>query len=288
MRSACFALIFLAAAATAYAQSTSSTTTTGNFGPWQTCNRLCDGGITWRNCLQAGQCTVDGQANDHETGVCNTEPCKNCTVSALSWYTPCTQLCNGGTQWRARTIIQQPDLQHGGAPCPQLNFTYTCNTQFCMETMPQYGYFFWGPFSGPGPITFNIIAIDETLDVYIFDQADFLQYQFDVQRTKPFQTGYGPVFSKLNVANTNGVVQLQNTQYYFVVDNTLTGGATGTANNNGQITFPSDRFYYKIEGVAITGNGQFVSPVMYSAASATATPAVAVLALAAAAIYAAL
>jgi len=278
MRLIAFCVIL--AAASAVAQSTSG----GNWGDWQPCNKPCDGGITWRNCATSGQCTVDGVTQDHETGVCNTQACKNCTVTALTWYSPCTKLCNTGITWRARSVIQQPGP--GGAPCPQLNFTYPCNTGFCMQTMPQYGYFFWGPFQGPGPLSFNIIALQQTLDVYVFDQPNFLQFQFDVQRAKPFQTGYGPVFSRLNVANTNGFVPLENTGYYFVVDNTLTGGATGTANAAGQTTFPSIQFWYNIQGVELNG-GQFVIPVI-SAASATATPAVALLALAAAAVYAAL
>jgi hypothetical protein len=244
---------------------------------------LCGGGTIFRNCDSpppsgGGKACTDPTNTNTGGGFgqnyCNTAPCVNCTVSQLTWYSPCTKPCGTGITWRARYVIQEPDLLHGGTPCPALNITYPCNTQFCLETIAGYGYFFWGPFKGPGPMVYNIIAWDETLDIFVFDQPNFFQYQYDAARTTPYQTGYTPVRSMLNVDNAYDVVPLDNgiSDYYFVIDNTLIGGATGTTNGAGQNTFPADRFQWSISGID-PGPSYNTAPVM-SAAPAAATPVV--------------
>jgi hypothetical protein len=55
---------------------------------------------------------------------------QNCTVTTYyTGYSGCTKTCGGGTQWLARSIVRQPGP--GGNPCPPLNVTVPCNTQFC-------------------------------------------------------------------------------------------------------------------------------------------------------------
>jgi len=149
-----------------------------------------------------------------------------------------------------------------------------------METINGYGYFFWGPFKGPGPLQYNVRAIDETLDVFVFDQPNFFQYQYDAARPKPYQTNYAPLRSMLNIDNAADTVALDaNTNYYLVVDHTLIGGAQGT-NTNGVQVFNPNRFTWYISGVDY-GQSYNSAPVI-SAASSTHAPAVAsIIALAA-------
>jgi len=179
---------------------------------------------------------------------CNPEACRNCTVTQLSWYSACTKPCGTGTTWRARTVTQYPGP--GGTPCPQLNFTYECNTYLCMETMRGRGYWFWGPIKGPGPLSYIFRRIDANFDVFLFDQANFFQYQYDASRTKPYGTNYQPLRSSLNVENTAVTVALlTTTDYYLVVDHTLIGAAKGTDNGDGTTSFNEMRFQYDIDGV---------------------------------------
>jgi len=52
-------------------------------------------------------------------------------VSAWSDWSACSAPCGGGTQTRTRTCTTQP--ANGGAPCPSLSESKSCNTQACME-----------------------------------------------------------------------------------------------------------------------------------------------------------
>jgi len=238
----------------------------GGWGPWTECTRLCDSGVTFRNCDNPAPSGGGAYCAGNNFDYCNTQPCVNCTVSYLSWYSTCTKTCGGGITWRARYIIQEPGP--GGTPCPQLNFTYPCNTDFCMETLGGKGFYFWGPFSGPGPLTYVIRRIDEAVDAFVFDQANFYQYQFDAQRDKPYQTNYVPLRAQLNIdqVKSDTVPLDANTKYYLVVDHTLIGAAKGT-NQNGEQVFLPNRFTWSISGVDY-GQGYNTMPY-YSAASAT-------------------
>jgi len=238
----------------------------GGYSPWTECTKLCDSGETYRSCNNPAPDATGAPCVGKNFDYCNTEPCVNCTVSYLSWYTPCTKQCGGGITWRARYIIQEPGP--GGTPCPQLNFTYPCNTDFCMETLGGKGFYFWGPFMGPGPLQYNIRRIDETLDVFVFDQANFYQYQFDAQRIKPYQTNYVAIRSMLNIENAADIVPLDSTShYYLVVDHTLIGAAKGT-NQNGEQVFNPNRFTWSISGVDY-GEGKNTVPYMSAATSTT-------------------
>jgi hypothetical protein len=153
-----------------------------------------------------------------------------------------------------------------------------------METIAHEGYFFWGPFKGPGPLVYNIVAIDTQLDVFVFDQPNFFQYQYDAARVTPFQTGYAPVRSMLNILNAQDTVPLDTTSsYYLVVDHTLIGGAQGT-NQNGVQVFLPDRFTWDISGVDY-GTPFNTAPVV-SAASSTMSPIVALVVAAASVVVA--
>jgi len=121
-----------------------------------------------------------------------------------------------------------------------------------METLQQYGYYYWGPFTGPGPISYTISRIDNPVDVFLFDEPNFQQYQFDAQRPKPYQTNYVPIRASeyIDTVKSEGPIALASTtNYYLVVDGTYIGDASGTTNNAGQTIFPPNRFYYEITGL---------------------------------------
>jgi hypothetical protein len=142
----------------------------------------------------------------------------------------------------------------------------------CYETIRGHGFWFWGPFKGPGPITYTVSRIDTEVDVFLFDQDNFVQYQYDVQRTKPFQTNYAPLRATLDLETVKqeGPITLDaNTYYYLVVDHTKIGAAAGSTDNNGNQVFLDNRFYYSFQGVELeTG---YMSGTILSGASATAS-----------------
>jgi outer membrane protein OmpA-like peptidoglycan-associated protein len=61
---------------------------------------------------------------------CVTPSPKDCQVSAWSDWSACSALCGGGTQTRTRTVTTQP--ADGGAVCPSLSESKSCNTQACV------------------------------------------------------------------------------------------------------------------------------------------------------------
>jgi len=141
----------------------------------------------------------------------------------------------------------------------------------CYETIIGYGFYFWGPFKGPGPVTYTVSRIDTEIDVYLFDQENFVQYQYDVVRPKPYQTSYAPIRSSLNLetVKTEGPITLDaSTDYYLVIDHTKIGAAAGSTDNNGNQVFLDNRFYYSIQGVDI-GTG-YQSTTLVSGASSIA------------------
>jgi len=213
---------------------------------WTPCTRLCGLGDTYRSCVTPAL-GCDGINHDR----CNPTPCVNCTVTPYwTGYSGCSKTCGGGTYWRSVSVIQYPEP--GGTPCPPLNYTYDCNTDMCYTDMQGYGFYFWGPFTGPGPLSYTIARVQYALDVFLFDQQNFIQYQYDVQRPKPYQTNYAPIRSSLDIetVKSEGPIALSTTtNYYLVVDNTNIGAVGGTTDNNGNQVFTPVRFYYAVTGL---------------------------------------
>jgi len=138
-----------------------------------------------------------------------------------------------------------------------------------METLAGKGFYFWGPFKGPGPLSYTVTRIDAAIDVFLFDQENFVQYQYDVNRLTPYQTNYVALRSTLDIetVKSDGPIALDsNTNYYLVVDHTLIGAAQGTTDNNGNQVFLQNRFQYSITGLD-PGIGYNSVPVMSSATS---------------------
>jgi len=250
---------------------------TGSYSLWTECTKICDTGVQTRTCsVNANPTGTDCTAPLSQ--ICNTEPCPNCTVTPYwTGYGDCTKECGGGTYWRSRSIIQDQGI--GGTPCPQLNFTYECRTDMCTQTIHGKGFYFW-QLKGPGPLTFTVRRYNTEIDVFLFDEKNFLAYQWDAQRMKPYQTGYVAMASSLNIDTVKSVgpVTLSadpNVKYFLVVDHTLIGAADGTT-VNGQQEFLTNTFAYKIEGLEVPV-GYNTAPT--SGATATASASVAVVAI---------
>ena len=53
----------------------------------------------------------------------------DCKVGDWKPFGECSATCNGGTKTRAREVVEEPE--NGGAACPHLEETETCNTDQC-------------------------------------------------------------------------------------------------------------------------------------------------------------
>jgi len=240
-----------------------------DWGPWGECSKICDGGISTRVCTTGITANCPGVSAQ----ICGTNACVNCTVTPYFAYgSQCSKTCGGGSYWQARQITQEPGI--GGSACPQLNFTYPCNTYMCYETLYGMGFYFWGPFQGPGPLSYTVQNDNTAVDAYLFTQDNFIQYQYDVQRPKPFQTNYIAVVSTLdiNTVKSEGPITLDpNTNYYLVVDHTLIGAAQGSTDGNGNIVFLENQFSYSISGLE-PGPGYSSTAIMSGSPSQYAAP----------------
>jgi len=252
-----------------------------DWSPFGQCSRECDGGIATRTCLVAG-----GDCPGVSAQLCGTTACVNCTVTPY-WtsYSSCTKPCGKGTTWRARSITQEPGI--GGSPCPQLNFTYDCNTDMCYATLYSKGFYFWGPFKGPGPLSYTIRRYNTEVDAFLFTQENFIQYQYDANRMKPYQTNYQAIRATLDIETVKAEYNIAldpNTNYYLVVDHTLIGAAKGTTDGNGDQVFLENRFYYEIVGLD-PGQGYESTPNISAAPRAAGVTAFAALVAIVAALF---
>merc|ERR1719430_591424 len=56
----------------------------------------------------------------------------DCKVGDWKPWGDCSATCGGGTKTRAREVVEEPE--NGGAVCPDLEETESCNTDQCEET----------------------------------------------------------------------------------------------------------------------------------------------------------
>jgi len=175
---------------------------------------------------------------------------RNCTVS--SWNqraeTECNTMCGGGSQTWTRTVESYGEP--GGEPCPRLAITVPCNTGWCQDIILDKGYYSWGPFcAGSAPRTVGyVVNTNQDIDLYIFDQSNFMRYTWDAALPTPQNTYYQPVNAYLTTNFESDVFTIPANQcYYLVLDNSDVGPTKG---NNGDYSQPV-YFNYAIKGANI-------------------------------------
>jgi hypothetical protein len=122
---------------------------TGNWSGWSQCSASCGGGSQTRTRPITQQPTNGGASCPTltETQSCNTQACaKSCQVGNWSGWSQCSASCGGGSQTRTRPITQQP--ANGGASCPTLTETQSCNTQACPKPCQVGNWSGWSQCSG--------------------------------------------------------------------------------------------------------------------------------------------
>jgi len=103
-----------------------------DWSDWSMCSKTCGGGtqtrkrvVTQYPCANGDKCPALT-----ETRNCNTDTCTtDCKVSDWSAWSSCSKTCGGGLTTRTRKVLTQPC--NGGAQCPPLTETGSCNTDPC-------------------------------------------------------------------------------------------------------------------------------------------------------------
>jgi len=117
---------------------------------WSVCSVTCGGGMQTQTRTITTQPAFGGVACPalSQSQPCNTQGCPvNCAVSSWSAWSACSATCNGGSQTQTRTVVVQP--KNGGAACPSLSQTQSCNTQPCPRNCVVSSWSPWGACSAP-------------------------------------------------------------------------------------------------------------------------------------------
>lgn len=123
----------------------------GDWSPWSLCDRVCDGGQTFRTrYLKAppangGDCP---RADLRETKACNTQLCADpphdCAMSTWDSWSPCSAECGLGSRMRKRRVLQPANA--GGIGCVgALSELVTCKVKDCEVVDCEWGG--WGGWS---------------------------------------------------------------------------------------------------------------------------------------------
>jgi len=104
-----------------------------DLGPWSECTKSCGVG-SQSAAILPGEIPYAGQEGENcptsQDRDCNTHACPiDCVVSYFTSYGECSHSCAGGSHIRTRTIVVSPE--YGGAACPALSETKSCNVQAC-------------------------------------------------------------------------------------------------------------------------------------------------------------
>jgi hypothetical protein len=103
------------------------------WGEWGACSKNCGGGISTRTRKVLRPAAHGGRScpSPTETKPCNTQGCPvDCVMRPWDPWSPCSEECDGGIQFRHRTI-ETPALNGGKSCSPDLSENRECNTQGC-------------------------------------------------------------------------------------------------------------------------------------------------------------
>jgi Spondin-like TSP1 domain len=118
--------------------------TVSEWTDWSACSKACGPGTQARTRTVTTQPQHDGTACPAlaDDQPCNLKPCAvDCKVGEWSSWSGCSKACGGGQQTRSRAVTTQE--AHGGAACPALNETQSCNTQTCPVDCVVSGWSGW-------------------------------------------------------------------------------------------------------------------------------------------------
>lgn len=108
----------------------------GSWSDYSGCDVTCGGGTQtsiWTTTTPSAHGGTACPSPATQSRECNTDPCPIDCVGSWSDYTPCNQLCGGGTQTRSWTTITPS--AHGGTTCPTPTMELKeCNTQSCLPS----------------------------------------------------------------------------------------------------------------------------------------------------------
>jgi len=115
-----------------------------DYSAWSECNKDCGGGTKHRTRTVYQQAQFGGEpceGGEKEEVACNENPCAvNCLWNEFGEWSNCTELCDGGTQTRVRTIKQE--AAYGGLTCSgYATESKNCNEQPCQRDCA------WAPFA---------------------------------------------------------------------------------------------------------------------------------------------
>ena len=117
---------------------------------WGECTATCGGGTQLRTRGVSSPASHGGDAcgDLFESRTCNTAACSvpvACEVSEWGAWDECSVDCGGGTQSRARSVVVP--ASGGGAACPLLTESRTCNDDACVGEPVDCVISEWGPWS---------------------------------------------------------------------------------------------------------------------------------------------
>ena len=117
---------------------------------WGKCTATCGGGTQLRTRGVSSPASHGGDAcgDLFESRTCNTDACSvpvACEVSEWGAWDECSVDCGGGTQSRARSVVVP--ASGGGAACPLLTESRTCNDDACVGEPVDCVISEWGPWS---------------------------------------------------------------------------------------------------------------------------------------------
>ena len=108
-----------------------------DWSDWSSCSKSCGGGTHTRT-RNIKQKPLNGGAPCgplEDTQDCNPQKCSvDCKLSDWSQWTSCSAPCDGGTNFRVRSIVTHPT--DGGLACGSILEQQTCNTQACNNPFP--------------------------------------------------------------------------------------------------------------------------------------------------------
>lgn len=116
----------------------------GAWQAWGSCSASCGVGAQTRYRTISKMNTNGGKScpTSSEKKACNTDACPvDCVVTPFGAWSTCSKTCGSGTMARYRSVRIAPAF--GGAKCPSLGETKTCNTDSCPVDCVVSGFTTW-------------------------------------------------------------------------------------------------------------------------------------------------